>query len=74
MHPLREPESEGRLMTLMRDREIAAYTDYLADRGRTRILRYQLPAEPKFVTALSAEILAAVYAMSAEDESVFSDT
>jgi hypothetical protein len=45
-------------------------TDYLADKGRTRVLKYEVPERTDAIAAVCAEILARAYGMSNGDELV----
>jgi hypothetical protein len=67
-HPLRAAREDNLLAAIMRDRNIPAKTDYLADEGRTRVLDYVLPAASDFVAEICAAILAEAYALSDDDE------
>ena len=55
----------------MGDFEVAAGD--LADKGRTRILDYPLPADPGLIIELAAEILNFGYGMFERDELLFSN-
>lgn len=72
-HPLRAADVNSRITSLIRDRGLTATTDYLSDKGRTRILHYPLPIDFRLITELAAEILTIGYAMSDRDEIIFSD-
>jgi hypothetical protein len=71
-HPLLKPDENARLSVIMNEAGLTAQTDYLADKGRTRILHYRVPAEPATVAALCAKILAIGYEMRADDKVQFS--
>jgi hypothetical protein len=67
-HPLRAAAEDVRLVALFRGRDVAAETDYLADRGRTRILEYELPANAAQISDLAAAVLVDVWQVTARDE------
>lgn len=48
-------------------------TDYLADRGRTRVLEYRLPAEARSIADLCGAVLATVYQVAPADEVLISN-
>jgi hypothetical protein len=73
-HPLLAPDADARLGGVMKDAGLAPHTDYLADRGRTRIVHYCVPAEPAIVAELCAKILAIGYEMRTDDEVRFSES
>ena len=44
-----------------------AQVDYLADKGRTRILEFPLPADAASIARICGDLLTGVYAMRADD-------
>jgi hypothetical protein len=71
-HPLRAPLENQRLTDLMNQCGLRARVDYLADKGRTRVLHYPAPAKIEMIVALVARVFVEVYQMQTDDELVFS--
>lgn len=71
VHPLRAAAQQARLNVFFRGRDLAPVTDYPADRGRTRILEYELPASAAEVTDLAAALMVDVWQITERDELKF---
>jgi hypothetical protein len=72
MHPMRSIDENERVDRLMAERGAHPITDYLADRGRTRVLEYRLPAEAQSIVDLCGAVLATVYQVAPADEVLIS--
>jgi len=70
-HPLRAPLEDKELVAVLNRRGIAAQTDYLADRGRTRVLHYELRRDVQLIAEICAEIFAITYGITDVDDLVF---
>lgn len=70
-HPLRAPFEDRELTAVLGRRGIPPKTDYLADRGRTRVLQYQLPSNVQQVAEICAELFATAYNITDSDELAF---
>lgn len=73
MHPMRSIDENERFDRLMGERGAHPVTDYLADRGRTRVLEYRLPAEAQPIADLCGAVLATVYQVAPSDEVLISN-
>lgn len=71
MHPLREPEKNCRLDQLIRARNLHVREDYLADKGRTRIISVAVSEDEAEIVDLSAAVLSDVLAIRPGDELTF---
>jgi hypothetical protein len=63
-----ESEREEKVRSLFRRQGAAPSQDYLADRGKRRILDYVLPRDPALTVSLCSRLLREIYQMRAEDE------
>ena len=70
-YPLRAAAQQARLNVFFRGRDLAPVTDYPADRGRTRILEYELPASAAEITDLFAALMVEVWQITERDELKF---
>jgi hypothetical protein len=70
-HPLRAAAEQARLNVFFRGRDLAPVTDYPADRGRTRLLEYELPASAAEITDLFAALMVEVWQITERDELKF---
>ncbi len=68
--PLRDDE-DLRLLALFQDRGTKPHVDYLASRGRTRVLEFAVPADLKELDALSQRILKDIYRIRMDDKLEF---
>ena len=66
-HPRHAPQEEHRIRALFGDLGIPPHVDYLADRGRTRVLEFAAPESLDELTALCGRILREVYAIRKGD-------
>jgi hypothetical protein len=71
VHPLREAAEQARLNVFFRGRDLASASDHLADRGRTRIVEYELAGGAAEVTELCAALVIDVWHLSERDELKF---
>jgi hypothetical protein len=69
-HPLRAAQEDQRLVAVTQKRSVDPETDYLANKGRTRVLAYELPAQAAVIADVCAAILSSAYAISSADELV----
>ncbi len=65
-------DADKNLIALFQARGVAPHVDYLADRGRTRVLDFAAPQTVEELVSLSIQILIDVYSMRLEDELSFS--
>ena len=70
-YPLRDAAQQARLNVFFRSRDLTPTKDYPADRGRTRIFEYELPASATEVTELCAALIAEVWQITERDELKF---
>jgi hypothetical protein len=70
-HPLRAPLEDRNFTAVLTRRGISASTDYLADRGRTRVLHYPRPRNAQQIAEICAEVFASAYSITGGDELVF---
>jgi len=70
-HPLRAPLEDKELVAVLTRSGITAKTDYLADKGRTRVLHFQLPRNVQLISEICAEIFAIPYGITDADDLVF---
>jgi hypothetical protein len=70
-HPLREAAEQARLNVFFRGRDLAPASDHLTDRGRTRIVEYELAADAAEVTDLCAALMVDVWHLTERDELTF---
>jgi len=70
--PRREPLEESRIRGLFASLGIEPHVDYLADRGRTRVLEFAVPDERESLTQLCKRVLVEVYEMKEGDTLQFS--
>jgi hypothetical protein len=66
-HPRLDISEEQRVLHLFDERGQAPIVDYLADRGWTRILHFDLPADAATIVARCRRVLLEVYAMRKGD-------
>jgi len=66
-HPRREPLKESKILGLFASLGIRPHVDYLADRGRTRILEFPVPDQREWLTQLCKRVLVEVYDMKEGD-------
>jgi hypothetical protein len=66
-HPLLDPAEEEKIIAFFGARGAKARVDYLADKGRTRILEFPLPADAASIARICGDLLTGVYAMRADD-------
>lgn len=71
MHPLREPEKNSRLDQLIRARNLQTREDYLADKGRTRIISMVISEDQAGIVDLCAALLSDVLAICPGDQLAF---
>lgn len=62
-----EPNHEAAIRTLFEERGWSAHRDYLANKGRTRILQFPVPVDRDTIVQVCAQVLASVYSMRAGD-------
>jgi hypothetical protein len=65
--PRTEPEREGKIRRLFAGLGVSPHEDYLANRGRTRILAFAIPEAHDAIVSLCRRILTDVYGMRAGD-------
>jgi len=70
--PRREPLRESRIRDLFASLGTKPHVDYLADRGRTRVLEFAVPDQRESLTQLCKRILVEVYEMKEGDTLQFS--
>jgi hypothetical protein len=66
-HPRVAPEEEAKIRALFASIGVVPRADYLADKGRTRILEFAAPAELEALLNLCSRVLTEVYAMRPSD-------
>ena len=66
-HPLLDPAEEQKIIAFFGARGAKAQVDYLADKGRTRILEFPLPADAASIARICGGLLTGAYAMRADD-------
>jgi hypothetical protein len=71
-HPRRGTDEEERIRTLFAGLGTAPHEDYLADRGRTRILEFPAPEDVDALLRLCSRVLIEVYALRADDRLEYS--
>lgn len=60
-HPKLDPAEELKLLKFFEGIGIAPHVDYLADKGRTRILEFSIPSDPAEIIDLCVRVLTEVY-------------
>jgi hypothetical protein len=66
-NPRRDPGEEARIRALFQGVRIQPRDDYLADRGRTRVLSYPIGGSAEEIVALCIRILEEVHRLSPKD-------
>jgi hypothetical protein len=67
LSPRTEPRQEARLRALLDSKGVKPHVDYLANRGRTRILEFPIPNSLDALHTLCSQILTEVFAMREND-------
>jgi hypothetical protein len=70
-HPLRAAAEQARLNVFFRGRDLSPASDYPADRGRTRIVKYEVPTSATEITDLCAALIVDVWQITERDELKF---
>lgn len=65
--PRRDPDEADRLLSLFAAIGVQPHVDYLADRGRTRVLAFPIPTERESIVRLCKRVLTEVYSMRRGD-------
>lgn len=60
-HPRLDPSEETRVLALFAGLGTAPVTDYLSDRGRTRVLHFRVHSDPDAIVALCRRLFIEVY-------------
>lgn len=60
-HPKLDPTEEFKLLKFFEGIGVAPHVDYLADKGRTRILEFSVPSDPTEIVDLCVRVLIEVY-------------
>jgi hypothetical protein len=66
-HPLLDPTEEQKVIAFFAASGAKPKVDYLADKGRTRILEFPLPADGTLIERICRDLLIRIYAMRADD-------
>lgn len=66
-HPRRDPDEAGKLLSLFAGIGVQPHVDYLANGGRTRVLKFATPSEHESIVGLCKRVLAEVYSMRRGD-------
>lgn len=73
-HPLRKAEEDLRMSALLSKWKLSADEDYLADKGRTRVLSASLPDDMRTIAEICAEMFTEVYQSDGDTELQFEIT
>lgn len=73
-HPLRKQQENLRLNALLSKWSLTTDEDYLADKGRTRVLSASLPDDVGTIAKICAEVFTAVYQSAGDTELQFEVT
>ncbi len=73
-HPLRKQQEDLRLNAFLSKWSLTPDEDYLADKGRTRVLSANLPSDINIVAKICAEMFTAVYQSAGDTELKFEIT
>lgn len=73
-HPLRKQEENLRLNALLSKWSLSPEEDYLADKGRTRVLSARLPSDVGVIAKICAEMFTVVYQSAGDTELQFEVT
>lgn len=65
--PRRQPGEEEKIRQLFASLGVSAHTDYLADRGRTRILAFPIPNQQDAIVELCRRVLTEIHEMRSDD-------
>ena len=71
-HPKLNPGEGARILALFRRLEIRPHKDYLADKGRTRLLAFECPDDVDALLALCVQALTDVYDVREDDRLCYS--
>lgn len=66
-HPLLDPTEEEKVIAFFQARGVSPQVDYLADKGRTRVLEFPLPADAGAIEGICRRLLIEIYAMRDDD-------
>jgi hypothetical protein len=71
-HPRLDVTEEEKVLALFMAVGIHQHVDYLADKGRTRVLHFTMPQHVQSIIELSRNLLIEVYAMRSDDSLAYS--
>jgi hypothetical protein len=63
-----DPAREKKTRSFFQNRNLNPHQDYLAERGRLRILNYTLPAEKKSIMNIAVDVFKEIYGMKSTEE------
>lgn len=67
-HPLLDRREEEKILDFFSGRGVRPHVDYLASKGRTRVLEFQLPNDGESIIQICRALLTEVFAMRSDDE------
>ena len=71
-HPWLDPTEEAKLLSFFERKGVRPHVDYLADKGRTRVLDFALPDSGDAIVRICLELLTEIYPMQPGDILAFS--